>query len=190
MEKIRDYILTIENAMPYNQLEVLKEVCESNHLGNEPGVVGIDRRLDPTIRKTRVRYLFNAGEDCKSMTMAYWANYLMKLFTHYKKQYCNAYKINYSDINVSELQLLTYGKGSFYKTHVDHFRNSPRTLSFIFLVNDNYEGGELYFKLINETIKIPVKQGSLVIWPSGFQYPHGVLPVTKGERYAVVSWAL
>ena len=40
------------------------------------------------------------------------------------------------------------------------------------------------------TIKIPVKQGSLVIWPSSFQYPHGVLPVTKGERYAVVSWAL
>jgi hypothetical protein len=190
MEKIRDYILTIENAMPYNQLDVLKKVCESNHLGNEPGVVGLNRTYDPNIRKTRVRYLFNAGEDCKSMTMAYWTNYLIKLFTHYKRQYCNAYKINYSDMNVAEMQLLTYSKGNFYKTHVDHFRNSPRILSFVFLINDNYEGGELYFELVNEIIKIPAKQGSLIIWPSGFQYPHGVLPVTKGERYSVVSWAL
>ena len=98
MEKIKDYILTIENAMPYHQLEVLKEVCESNHLGNEPGVVGTDCRYDPEIRKTRVRHLFNAGEKCTSMTMAYWANYLMKLFTHYKRKYCDAYGIVYSDI--------------------------------------------------------------------------------------------
>jgi Rps23 Pro-64 3,4-dihydroxylase Tpa1-like proline 4-hydroxylase len=114
----------------------------------------------------------------------------MKLFTHYKNQYCHTYKIIDHSINVSEIQLLTYPKGNFYKTHIDHFRSSPRTLSIVFLVNDNYEGGELCFELFNETIKIPKKQNSLIIWPSNFQYPHKVLPVSKGERYSIVSWAL
>jgi len=190
MDKIKDYILTIENAMPLNQLEVLKEVCVSNHLGSQPGQVGLNNRVDLNIRQTKVTHMFNVGEKCKNMTMAYWSNYLMKLFTHYTKQYCHTYKIIDHSINVSEIQLLTYPKGNFYKTHIDHFRSSPRTLSIVFLINDNYEGGELCFELFNETIKIPKKQNSLIIWPSNFQYPHKVLPVSKGERYSIVSWAL
>ena len=30
--------------------------------------------------------------------------------------------------------------------------------------------------------------GRLVMWPSNFMYPHSVSPVTKGTRYAIVSW--
>ena len=63
---------------------------------------------------------------------------------------------------------------------------------FIYFVNDDYEGGELFFELpkIKESYKVGVKKDRLIIWPSNFLYPHKVEPVTKGIKYSVVSWAL
>ena len=32
--------------------------------------------------------------------------------------------------------------------------------------------------------------GSAVCFPSNFTFPHEILPVTKGTRYALVTWPL
>ena len=88
------------------------------------------------------------------------------------------------------LQLLKYEKGGFYRKHVDHFTDIPRTLSFIYFLNNDYEGGELIFKLGTGDIKIENKPNRLVIWPSNYLYPHEVTTVTKGTRYSLVTWAL
>ena len=189
MDKIKDYILTIQNAMPLNQLEILKEVCDADVLGGEQGRLGLNDDYDPNMRKTKVTYMYNAGEHCTSMTMAYWTNYLIKLFCHYRNVYCKTFDFG-NDLRLQEIQLLTYQKGDFYKKHIDSFRSVPRHLSFIFLVNDDYEGGDLVFELKNEEVKIPIEQNKLIIWPSNFMYPHKVLPITKGIKYSVVSWAL
>ena len=67
-----------------------------------------------------------------------------------------------------------------------------RIYSCVFLINDDYEGGELAFKYpkSDEILKVEKKKNRLIIFPSNFLYPHTVLPVTKGERYSVVAWAL
>jgi len=68
----------------------------------------------------------------------------------------------------------------------------PRTLSFIYLINDDYEGGELIFATpdFKNDLTIEKKKNTLIVWPSNFMYPHMVKPVTKGTRFSVVGWAL
>lgn len=52
--------------------------------------------------------------------------------------------------------------------------------SLVCYLNDDYEGGEIYFK--NQDIKIKPKAGSLVFFPSTHPYLHESLPVTKGRK--------
>ena len=67
----------------------------------------------------------------------------------------------------------------------------PRTLSYVYFINDDYKGGELIFELpTNEVIKVDVQKNKLIMFPSNFLYPHKVLPVEEGVKYSVVSWAL
>ena len=60
-------------------------------------------------------------------------------------------------------------------------------LCYLLLVhlNDDYEGGDF---IMWETEKIELPQGSIMIFPSNFMYPHKVTPVTEGTRYSYVSW--
>ena len=47
---------------------------------------------------------------------------------------------------IIDISALRYDEGCFYKLHTDHHTNIPRTLSMIFLLNNDYEGGELVFE--------------------------------------------
>ncbi len=93
---------------------------------------------------------------------------------------------------MTEIRLNRYGEGRDMKEHNDHISSIFKTkdrgipiLSIIGLLNDDFEGGELY---INNK-PIDFKRGDVLIFPSNFVYPHKVKPVTKGERYSYVSWA-
>jgi predicted 2-oxoglutarate/Fe(II)-dependent dioxygenase YbiX len=52
--------------------------------------------------------------------------------------------------------------------------------------NDDYEGGEL----IVAGNEIHYTAGSAIIFPSTFMFPHEIKPVTKGERWSVISWLM
>ena len=89
------------------------------------------------------------------------------------------------------INLLKYEKGNFYRPHIDAFHTVNRQLSFIFCLNENYDGGELYF--YHPVTRKPysqahLKTGDMIIFPSNFLYPHQITPVTKGIRYSVVAW--
>jgi len=93
--------------------------------------------------------------------------------------------------NILQIDLLKYKKGFFYKQHVDYFASSSRSISFIFNLNDKYEGGDLVFlhPTNNEEVKrISLKKNSAVFFPSNFLYPHKIEPITKGIRYSTVAW--
>jgi len=53
-------------------------------------------------------------------------------------------------------------------------------------LNNDYEGGE--FVLCG--IPLEKKQGSVVVFPSNFMYPHEVKEVTKGKRYSIMTWIM
>jgi len=83
-------------------------------------------------------------------------------------------------------ELLRYREGQFYVQHTDHFKQNPRVLSCSICLNDDYEGGE--FAFFNRSIKIKPKKGTVIMFPSSFMFPHEVMPITKGNRYAIITW--
>ena len=60
-------------------------------------------------------------------------------------------------------------------------------MSFVFYLNDEFEGGDFIFPEHN--IRVRPKPGMLVTFPSSHDYLHGVEPVTRGKRYSIVTWA-
>ena len=82
--------------------------------------------------------------------------------------------------------LLKYKIDDYVREHVDTYAVEHRTLSCSIILNDDYEGGEISF--FNDKARPFLKKGDMLIFPSGFTYPHQVLPVTSGTRYAVITW--
>jgi PKHD-type hydroxylase len=61
-----------------------------------------------------------------------------------------------------------------------------RKISMSLLLNDNYEGGEICFRS-SESEKCTRPQVGEVVLFSSF-LSHKIKPITKGERYVVVTW--
>ncbi|MEZ5501812.1 MAG: 2OG-Fe(II) oxygenase [Halioglobus sp.] len=93
--------------------------------------------------------------------------------------------------------LLRYRVGGKYGEHADSetydpekklfYRVADRDISILIYLNDDYVGGELTFRRLNYTYH-PVA-GDLVMFPSGNLFLHQALSVSRGTKYALVSWA-
>ncbi len=166
-EKMFTYIKSLSD---YQQAEVVKN----------------GGSLDTNIRSTKIAEL---SPFDKSLTNVHWFNFLkfqiLKEVENYKKQI----KVSEfrGDINIA---VLKYNPGDFYIYHVDDGHSTPRTLSIIILLNDDYKGGELCFMAPDQKKEITIKteKNKIIIWPSNFLYPHSVKKVTEGVRYSIVSW--
>jgi predicted 2-oxoglutarate/Fe(II)-dependent dioxygenase YbiX len=96
---------------------------------------------------------------------------------------------NYYNVGVPEhrgYSILKYSEGSQFSDHIDHNVFEPRTISTVWYINDDYEGGEICFPRFN--IEYKPKQNELLIFPSTYVYNHSVKPIKNGTRYSVVSW--
>lgn len=54
-------------------------------------------------------------------------------------------------------------------------------LAGLFYLNDEYEGGELYFP--NQDVQFKPKVGGAYFFPGDMNYIHGITEITAGERY-------
>jgi len=95
------------------------------------------------------------------------------------------------DYNIMDLKyweafnFIKYGPGQHFQEHHDHGFSYNCTVSLVAYVNDDYEGGELYFRLQNLNIK--PEAGDLFIFPSNYMYPHRAMPVHSGTKYSIVT---
>jgi hypothetical protein len=95
------------------------------------------------------------------------------------------------DYNIMDLKyweafnFIKYGPGQHFMEHHDHGFSYNCTVSLVAYVNDDYEGGELFFRLQNQNIK--PQAGDLYIFPSNFMYPHRAMPVHSGTKYSIVT---
>lgn len=88
-------------------------------------------------------------------------------------------------------ELLRYGTGQRFGVHCDQMagrHEGARVLSLLVYLNDDYEGGELWFPRQQVTIK--PQAGDVVLFPSNFCYPHEAREVRSGRKYAVVTWLI
>ena len=87
-----------------------------------------------------------------------------------------------------------YPKDGFMVPHIDNIHHShgqkwgyPHITSLLFL-NDDYEGGR--FVMCDGKWSAPKSQGSVIVFPSNFMYPHGVEKVIQGDRYTIMTWII
>ena len=85
-----------------------------------------------------------------------------------------------------------YETDDYYDTHIDNFKAYPKSnnvfFDYGFSINlqDNYEGGEMYFHTEMGVIGKRLNIGEAVIFP--IFYPHGVQKITKGTRINILGW--
>lgn len=100
------------------------------------------------------------------------------------KNYCSMYTI--SELRYWEAtNFVKYENNQHFQYHSDHGFSYNCTLSMVSYPNDDYEGGELEFRLQN--IKIKPKAGDTYLFPSNYMYPHRSCPVTGGVKYSMVT---
>lgn len=195
MELVTDYIKIVNDALPENFLNNFHKHLQLKSKEFQTGTVAGNGQaggvVDTSIRQVGIYPLTVCDGKLED---AYYYNlfseYLFKIVEDYVEETGNYCQVR----NLLNMQVLRYEKAGHYKFHVDASAFYPRTLSIIYLINDDYEGGELEFikatKNSQEPIRIPKKKNTLVIWPSNFMYPHRVTPVTRGVRYSMVTWLL
>ena len=83
------------------------------------------------------------------------------------------------------MNFVKYGPGQHFQEHHDHGFSYNCVVSLVGYPNDDYEGGELYFRL--QGLNLKAKKGDLFIFPSNYMYPHQAKPVTSGIKYSIVT---
>jgi|GEM_PF-6255044 predicted 2-oxoglutarate/Fe(II)-dependent dioxygenase YbiX len=89
------------------------------------------------------------------------------------------------------MRMCRWLEGHFMPLHVDRQLENNDTMDYSSLVylNDNYTGGELFFKNEDGTEEVfKMKALSCIVFDSGKSNGHGVKKVLGGRRYTIPSW--
>ena len=100
------------------------------------------------------------------------------------EDYCkkhNIHRLQYWEA----FNFIKYVPGHHFMEHHDHGFSYNCTVSLVGYINDDYEGGELYFRL--QDLNIKPKAGDLYIFPSTYMYPHQAKVVKSGTKYSLVT---
>ena len=176
-----NYIQYYKNIVPVNLCNKLINhdfsYEPSTYSTHDSGKVIKDERVrmdDFWIRKDNIFY--NDIKDC-------FENVIVK----YKNEF-PLFAVNHT----TDFRISRYYKGGFMSRHVDNIHHShgqqygyPQ-VSVLLYLNDNYDGGE--FLVAGEQFE--TEEGSAIIFPSNFVYPHEVKKILSGVRWSVVTWLM
>ena len=124
----------------------------------------------------------DASEASLSLQSLWEDVYFRKLqaVKHYTKQH-NVGELRYWEA----LNFVKYGPGQHFQEHTDHGFSYNCVVSLVGYVNDDYEGGDINFRV--QGVKVKPKAGDLFIFPSNFMFPHQAMPVKSGTKYSIVT---
>lgn len=146
--------------------------------------VGKENLLSENVRKVN-GYQLNDLTPSNFFYFNFIKREIERLLLHYKSKF--PLLVNKK---IDQIDLLKYKPGGKYDVHLDDATDSPRSLSVIMNLNDDYVGGDLIFtdQKYNEIKSFKLTKGSIVFFPSNFMYPHGIKSITKGKRYSIIAW--
>ena len=174
MNKLSDFVRQYENLI---DIELCNKIINQKDLSFYPATVG-DNKLN-THRNCYNKPLEDKFNDDIFQVIGK----VLKLY--HEDQPWFETGATTEDTGYTHLLYLGSKKGE-YKEHVDHFDLQPRVLSCSLILNDNYKGGD--FAFFGGEYIVPKKAGSAVVFPSNFCFPHAILPITKGDRHAIITW--
>jgi hypothetical protein len=190
--EIKNFIKIYDNLLPLETLSNFIKVINTFKF-EEAKIYGNQEKteVNKNIRNTEV---FGMGDFFQSNDMKgiHWTNLMLFFIKQYSEKYIQDCKLNFNLTKIESLDCLKYRNNGFYTWHVDAGASINRILSIVYLLNNDYEGGNLCFRDPDGSNEweIEVRPNRMIIWPSNFLFPHTVKPVTKGTRYSIVSWVI
>jgi len=166
--------VVIENFLSENECIHIKQEAKSKL---QASTVDMDRRVDEQIRKSETAWLSTEDPIIRSVV-----------------ERCVS-RTDRPIENCEQLQVLRYKEGGHYNPHQDVFYQdkNKRLYTFIIALNDEYEGGETAFPVINENYKL--KAGDALFFHTLDNYGldtsdalHGGQPVKSGEKWVCNLW--
>jgi hypothetical protein len=147
------------------------------------------------IKYMQAKLLVDESNELTRNNSSYILNTLVDAMATCAREYASIYEIDKSMLEFAEHALrypeTTYGinkyfEGQYMGPHVDWNEfNSDITYTIVVYLNDDYEGGELYFVDPSIDIKIKPKAGSIVMFPSKLPYLHQSCEITKGRKMLI-----
>lgn len=183
MKNPYEYVKILPNIIPDEHLNILTKHALEGKGDTSQATVGADSdKIDLEYRNT---LWIPIPDDMR-------ANLHNAIAGIYESSLINVYEQNI--VNLEPVQMLYYPIGGKYDQHNDSeefiddklVKTINRDVSVICYLNDDYEGGELEFIFLG--LKIKPKKGTIIAFPSYFEFTHRVHPVTKGDRFSLVTW--
>lgn len=114
-----------------------------------------------------------------------------QLFSHFEGKIKAAVaraaeQLGATQLEPSELRLVCYEEGGFFKVHSDTGAGDRRHFAIVVYLNNDFEGGATIFPLLG--CKIKPEPGKAIIFPA--DKLHRGDTVTGGSKYIAVMWLL
>jgi hypothetical protein len=183
----KDMIVELENFMTQEEIDFLEKAAKSITIWdvtetekNENGTV----TYDSDYWKDRVATRSSLDKNDLSIGPV-----IAGLFERLKPVIENFYNVKVFPTGETIVRWLP---GQFQNPHADkELHDGPDAgkpnsfpkydLSSLFYLNDDYEGGELYFPL--QQVQFKPKKGAAYFFPGDMNYIHGVTEIKNGVRY-------
>jgi hypothetical protein len=191
VEELSPGIFVYHDVIPtdMNIVERLEKVLsdESNHYNYMEALVGYGTKMpqyrdcyDFKYKKTDIMH--DPSEASKALQELWQDLYDRKIVA--VEDYARRFSIG--ELRYWEaMNFVKYGPGQHFQEHSDHGFSYNCVVSLVAYPNDDYEGGELEFRL--QQLKVKPKAGDLFIFPSNYMYPHKSLPVKSGTKNSIVT---
>ena len=189
VEDLGSGIFVFHDLIPENCISILEDVIENqeNNYTYREAMVGYGMKM-PDYRdcldfKYKRLDIEHDNSTHGMMLKKVWDSVYNKALPAVKT-YCKYFNIG--ELRYWEaMNFVRYGEGQHFQEHHDHGYSYNCVVSLVGYPNDDYEGGELYFRLQDLTIKPTA--GDLFIFPSNFMYPHKAMPVKSGVKHSIVT---
>jgi PKHD-type hydroxylase len=135
--------------------------------------------VDTYKNKRRGSYFVNKDLDNKVLSTL--SDNILRILNDYKP--FNGVEYN----GVSKYTFNEYSEGDFLGWHADlHEIQFGATSTIIVQLNDDYEGGDILYKINDEILSVPKSRGSVFIFDSNLE--HSISEITNGMRYSMNCW--
>jgi hypothetical protein len=180
--KLEEGIVVLNNLTNKDFIELIKKYIDKKAISKLSIISGYTENI---------RNVFGYSLKKNSISDKIFFKHIEKIikqhYSHYK------FKFPYLETDkLNQIDLLKYEINGKYEIHTDHHSLAERTLTFILNLNEDYEGGDFVFYNQDNTEmkRVNCKTATCVMFPSNFQYPHRIEPITKGVRYSIVAWLI
>lgn len=175
--KLPSYACVIDNALPQDVCDIL-----INQFVSSDNTKRVDLLGYPTFTE------LNLNDDYPEYVGGL-VDYTRDVLNVYKNHFGNVTEYLPSFKRLEGFRIKRYNEQSDdrFDTHVDvaSIPACPRALSFLYYLNDGFEGGETHFE---GWPPLTPQRGSVLVFPPYWMFPHAGLPVQSGTKYIMSTY--